>query len=82
MRCSSRRESEPRRVVGSPLHVHHANEERLLVLAGTLALRGPDGTQLLPAGAVAASPGGQAGAHSLVGSVLSVHSDADLSPLM
>jgi uncharacterized cupin superfamily protein len=52
--------------VGSPLHVHHANEELLLVLAGTLSLRGPDGTQLLPAGAVAAFPQGHAGAHSLV----------------
>ena len=52
--------------VGSPLHVHHANEELLLVLAGTLSLRGPDGTQLLSAGAVVAFPRGQAGAHSLV----------------
>src|SRR6478752_3604666 len=52
--------------VGSPLHVHHANEELLLVLAGTLSLRGPDGTQLLPAGAVVAFPRGHAGAHSLV----------------
>jgi uncharacterized cupin superfamily protein len=52
--------------VGSPLHVHHANEELLLVLAGTLSLRGPDGTQLLPAGAVVAFPRGQAGAHGLV----------------
>ena len=52
--------------VGSPLHVHHANEELLLVLAGTLSLRGPDGTQLLPAGAVVSFPRGQAGAHSLV----------------
>ena len=52
--------------VGSPLHVHHANEELLLVLAGTLLLRGPDGSQLLPAGAVVAFPRGQAGAHSLV----------------
>jgi uncharacterized cupin superfamily protein len=52
--------------VGSPLHVHHANEELLLVLAGTLSLRGPDGTRLLSAGAVAAFPRGQAGAHSLV----------------
>jgi uncharacterized cupin superfamily protein len=34
--------------VGSPLHAHHANEELLLVLAGTLSLRGADGTQLLP----------------------------------
>jgi uncharacterized cupin superfamily protein len=52
--------------VGSPLHVHHANEELLLVLAGTPSLRGPDGTQLLSAGAVVAFPRGQAGAHSLV----------------
>jgi uncharacterized cupin superfamily protein len=52
--------------VGSPLHVHHANEELLLVLAGTLSLRGPDGTQLLPTGAVIAFPRGEAGAHSLV----------------
>jgi uncharacterized cupin superfamily protein len=52
--------------VGSPLHVHHANEELLLVLAGTLSLRGPDGTQLLLAGAVVAFPRGEAGVHSLV----------------
>jgi uncharacterized cupin superfamily protein len=52
--------------VGSPLHVHHANEELLLVLAGTLSLRGPEGTQLLPAGAVIVFPRGHAGAHSLV----------------
>lgn len=52
--------------VGSPLHVHHANEELLLVLSGTLSLRGPDGTQLLSAGAVVAFPRGHAGAHSLV----------------
>jgi uncharacterized cupin superfamily protein len=52
--------------VGSPLHVHHGNEELLFVLAGTLSLRGPDGTRFLPAGAVVAFPRGQAGAHSLV----------------
>jgi uncharacterized cupin superfamily protein len=52
--------------VGSPLHVHHANEELLLVLAGTPSLRGPDGTQLLSAGAVVAFPRGESGAHSLV----------------
>jgi uncharacterized cupin superfamily protein len=52
--------------VGSPLHVHHANEELLLVLAGTPSLRGPDGTQLLSAGAVVGFPRGQPGAHSLV----------------
>jgi uncharacterized cupin superfamily protein len=54
------------RAVGSPLHAHLANEELLLVLAGTLSLRGPEGTQLLSAGAVVAFPRGQAGAHSLV----------------
>jgi uncharacterized cupin superfamily protein len=52
--------------VGSPLHIHHANEELLLVLAGTLSLHGPGGTQLLSAGAVVAFPRGEAGAHSLV----------------
>ncbi|MGN6872922.1 MAG: cupin domain-containing protein [Solirubrobacteraceae bacterium] len=52
--------------VGSPLHLHHANEELLFVLAGTVSLHGPDGTQLLQAGAVVAFPRGQAGAHSLV----------------
>jgi uncharacterized cupin superfamily protein len=52
--------------VGSPLHVHHANEELMLVLDGTPSLRGPDGTQLLSPGAVIAFPRGQAGAHSLV----------------
>ena len=52
--------------VGSPLHVHHANEELLFVLAGTPSLRGPDGTQPLSPGAVIAFPRGHAGAHSLV----------------
>ena len=53
-------------VVGSPLHVHHANEELLLVLSGTPTLRSPEGTQVLSAGAVIAFPRGHAGAHSLV----------------
>jgi uncharacterized cupin superfamily protein len=52
--------------VGSPLHLHHANEELLLVLAGRPWLRGPDGTQLLSTGAVVAFPRGRSGAHSLV----------------
>jgi uncharacterized cupin superfamily protein len=52
--------------VGSPLHVHHANEELLLILDGTPSLRCPDGTQLLSAGEVVAFPRGQAGVHSLV----------------
>jgi uncharacterized cupin superfamily protein len=53
-------------VVGSPLHVHHGNEELLLVLAGTLTVRSPEVVQVAPAGAVVAFPRGQAGAHSLV----------------
>jgi uncharacterized cupin superfamily protein len=52
--------------VGSPLHLHHANEELLFVLDGTVSLYGPDGTQLLRAGAVVAFPRGQTGVHSLV----------------
>jgi uncharacterized cupin superfamily protein len=52
--------------VGSPFHLHHANEELLLVLSGTPSLRGPDGTELLSAGAVVAFPRGRAGSHSLV----------------
>ncbi len=52
--------------VGSALHVHHANEELLFVLAGTPSLHGPGGTQILSPGAVVAFPRGHAGAHSLV----------------
>lgn len=52
--------------VGSPLHLHGANEELLLVLSGVLSLRGPKGTQLLSAGAVIAFPRGEEGVHSLV----------------
>jgi uncharacterized cupin superfamily protein len=52
--------------VGSPLHVHHANEELLLVLAGTLSLRGTEGTRCLSAGAVVAFPRGRSGTHGLV----------------
>ena len=63
--------------VGSPLHVHHANEELLLVLAGTLLLRGPDGTQLLSAGAVVASREAWQAAYSLVN-----RSDAHQQPVI
>jgi uncharacterized cupin superfamily protein len=63
--------------VGSPLHIHHANEELLLILAGTLTVRDRDGTQVLRAGAVVAFPRGQAGAHSLVN-----HSDAPVRYLV
>ena len=63
--------------VGSPLHAHHANEELLLVLAGTPSLRGPNGTQLLSAGAVVAFPRGEPGSHSLLN-----RSDAPVRYLM
>ena len=52
--------------VGSPLHVHHANEELLLVLAGTPCYVVRTGRSRCPPGSVVAFPRGQAGAHSLV----------------
>jgi uncharacterized cupin superfamily protein len=52
--------------VGSPLHLHHANEELLVVLGGVLCLRDSDGTRLLSAGQVVAFPRGPSGVHSLV----------------
>ena len=47
----------------SPYHVHHGNEELLLVLAGRPRLRTPDGVRDLEPGAVVAFPRGAAGAH-------------------
>jgi uncharacterized cupin superfamily protein len=48
---------------GWPYHLHHANEEMLLVLSGTPTLRTPDGERELAPGAVVAFPRGRAGAH-------------------
>jgi uncharacterized cupin superfamily protein len=49
-----------------PLHAHFANEEMLLVLAGTLTLTSADGsTRELAAGEIVACPAGRAGAHRL-----------------
>lgn len=49
-----------------PLHAHFANEEMLLVLAGTLTLTSADGsTRELAAGDVVACPAGRSGAHRL-----------------
>ena len=49
-----------------PLHAHFANEEMLLVLAGTLRLTSADGsTRELAAGEVVACPAGRSGAHRL-----------------
>ncbi len=48
-----------------PYHVHHANEELLIVLDGALELRTPDGSREVVRGAVVAFPAGPAGAHRL-----------------
>jgi len=57
-------EIDPGGVV-SPYHLHHGNEELLIVLSGTPQLRTPDGVRELEAGAVVAFPRGPAGAHQL-----------------
>jgi uncharacterized cupin superfamily protein len=47
----------------SPLHVHHANEELIIVLSGGPTLRTPEGTRELEPGEVVACPPGRRGAH-------------------
>lgn len=49
----------------SPYHLHHGNEELLIVLSGTPQLRTPDGVRELEAGAVVAFPRGPDGAHQV-----------------
>jgi uncharacterized cupin superfamily protein len=46
-----------------PYHVHHGNEELLIVLDGVLELRTPHGTREVKRGAVVAFPAGPEGAH-------------------
>ena len=48
-----------------PLHVHHANEELIVVLSGRLTLRDIDGERELEPGEVVACPVGREGAHRL-----------------
>lgn len=50
---------------GSPFHLHHANEELILVLAGRPTLRTLDGFRQLEPGDVVACPVGPRGAHQL-----------------
>ncbi|MBE2316390.1 cupin domain-containing protein [Solirubrobacter sp. CPCC 204708] len=50
-------------VAVSPYHLHHGNEELLIVLSGRVRLRTPDGERELDAGAVVAFPRGADGAH-------------------
>src|SRR2546423_1297308 len=46
-----------------PLHVHHANEEMIVVLAGRPTLRSIDGERELAPGELVACPAGRLGAH-------------------
>ena len=48
-----------------PLHLHHANEEMIFVLAGRPTLRTLDGERDLVPGEVVACPTGRRGAHRL-----------------
>lgn len=48
-----------------PYHVHHANEEWLIVVQGDPTLRTPDGERQLREGDVACFPRGPAGAHQV-----------------
>jgi uncharacterized cupin superfamily protein len=50
---------------GSPFHLHHANEEMIIVLAGHPTLRTLDGGRILDPGEVVACPVGRTGAHQL-----------------
>lgn len=50
---------------GSPFHLHHANEEMIVVLSGRPTLRTLDGTRELSPGDVVACPVGRAGAHQV-----------------
>jgi uncharacterized cupin superfamily protein len=47
----------------APYHLHHANEELLIVLEGELELRTPDGLRTVARGDVVGFPTGPAGAH-------------------
>jgi uncharacterized cupin superfamily protein len=49
----------------APYHVHHGNEELLVVLDGEVELRTPDGTRTVSKGAVVGFPPGPSGAHRL-----------------
>jgi uncharacterized cupin superfamily protein len=48
-----------------PLHLHHANEELIVVVAGRPTLRTIDGERELAPGEVVACPTGRRGAHRL-----------------
>ncbi|MEX2210146.1 MAG: cupin domain-containing protein [Gaiellaceae bacterium] len=60
----------PPHAKGWPYHFQHANEELLIVLAGTPTLRDPDGERTLAPGDCVLFPRGPEGAHT-------VHNQAD-----
>jgi uncharacterized cupin superfamily protein len=47
----------------SPYHLHHANEEMLIVISGRPLVRTPDGSRRVEPGAVLSFPRGPDGAH-------------------
>jgi uncharacterized cupin superfamily protein len=49
----------------APYHTHYANEELLIVLAGEIELRTPEGVRAVNAGSVVGFPTGPEGAHRL-----------------
>jgi uncharacterized cupin superfamily protein len=60
-----------------PYHVHHANEEWLLVVSGEPTLRSPEGERTLQDGDVVCFPRGAEGAHQVIN-----HTDAPVRVLM
>jgi uncharacterized cupin superfamily protein len=50
----------------SPLHIHHANEEMLIVISGRPTLRTTDGERELEPGDVVVFPSGRRGAHQVL----------------
>jgi uncharacterized cupin superfamily protein len=50
---------------GSPFHLHHGNEEMIVVLSGRPTLRSLDGLRKLAPGEVVACPVGPRGAHQV-----------------
>jgi uncharacterized cupin superfamily protein len=52
-------------LIGGPYHLHHANEEWLVVLRGRPILRTPEGERELAEGDVACFPRGATGAHQV-----------------
>lgn len=60
-----------------PYHCHHANEEMLIVLEGSVTVRTPEGEQVAARGDAMSFAAGPGGAHQLVN-----HTDEDARVLM